>query len=99
LTLAKAGQYLVQGNFFFNVQPGDGGNFMLGALPGFTPVAALSAPTIPAGQSLVTMVSQQWVLTVSAGGSVTLQASKSGGTGNSAAGATHTSISALWVSG
>ena len=97
LTLAAAGSYLVTGTFFFNVQSGDSGQYLLGSIPGGSADAVLLGYPA-AGQSLQTSVSQQWVITVSAGATVSLQASKTGGSGASTAGATHTSISALWVS-
>ena len=97
LTLATAGSYLVTGTFFFNVQNGDSANYLLGSIPGASADAVLLA-TVAAGVSLQATVSQQWVVTVSAGATVSLQASKTGGSGASSVGATHTSISALWVS-
>lgn len=92
LTLAKAGQYLIAGVFDFAAA--DAGVFLIGGLSGQTPAAIFMTPATSGRVS----VTQQWVVSASAGSVVQLTASKTGGTGTSGTGGIHTSITAMWVS-
>lgn len=99
LTLPRAGIYLIHGVFYFSCLPGDGTNYLLGSMPGSGSQAVVRTPVIASGQSLEVTVSQQWLFTaLAANSTISLEASKTGGTGASYVGPTHTSISALWVS-
>jgi hypothetical protein len=98
LTLPLAGQYLVQGTFYFNLTSGDTQVYVIGSIPGGSGGAVLFAPTMTAGQALQITVSQQWIVPAAAGGTVNLQAYKTGGSGTSTVEPGYTSISALWVS-
>lgn len=100
LSLTKAGTYLIIGVFYFYFDLGDNNATLLGALtPAGGPVAALvvantATPTV----DISATVTQQWIYSTAGPVSVSLQAYKSLGTGTSRAQATHTTISALWVS-
>jgi hypothetical protein len=100
LTLARAGQYLVIGVFYFTLASGDAGATLVGQFSGTAgSVAALS--DLISGTTTVQLsatVSQQWLYTATAGAVVTLQANKSGGAGASTVNMNHTSMMALWVS-
>ena len=92
LTLARAGSYLVSAVFDFNTSL-DSNITMLGTLNGqakyaiFTPSSTFGRVT----------AAQQWVINVSAGTTVNLVASKTGGIGGSQTDL-HTSISTTWIS-
>lgn len=96
ITLPRAGQYLVQGTFFFALNAADAGNYLLGQLSGGAPAQAVLMGS--AAGNLQATVSQQWIVSAGAGSSLWLEASKTGGSGGSFVFYTHTGISALWVS-
>ena len=100
LTLARAGLYLIHAIFDFTLTAGDSGMTLTGTLvangvaQGAVASFCADAPTAASPRA---SVAQQWLLQVTAGQVLQLQATKSGGTGTSQARNRHTSLSAVWI--
>jgi hypothetical protein len=100
LTLPRAGVYLITGVFYFSLVAGDAGATLVGQFSANTSSVAALANFIVGATTvqIAATVTQQWLYTATAGQVITLQAYKSSGTGTSNVAASHSSISALWVS-
>jgi hypothetical protein len=100
ITIAAAGTYLITAVFDFSCMgAGDAGAALLGALSVASAIESQVAVfSVPAAGARI-MVSQQWILALSAGTVLQLMAEKTGGTGASVcyAGSTTTVISAIRV--
>jgi hypothetical protein len=98
LTLPLAGRYFIQGVFYFTLAPADASSLLLGGCTadGLAHWAVLASSI--AGEALNISMPGQWLYTASSPNtSVSLQAYKTGGTGASTVGSTHSSISAWWI--